>query len=45
MEEVMDKAVKAVREASRREFEEYIKHPEYENKKTRALLRELFGGN
>ncbi|KAE9042781.1 hypothetical protein PR001_g6060 [Phytophthora rubi] len=43
MEEVMDKAVKAVREASRREFEEYIKHQEKENEKTRALLRELFG--
>ncbi|KAE9347981.1 hypothetical protein PR003_g6642 [Phytophthora rubi] len=41
MEEVMDKAVKAVREASRREFEEYIKHQEKENEKTRALLREL----
>ncbi|KAE8892410.1 hypothetical protein PF005_g27447 [Phytophthora fragariae] len=45
MEEVMDKAVKAVREASRREFEEYIKHQEKENEKTCALLRELFGGN
>ncbi|KAE9308348.1 hypothetical protein PF008_g20986 [Phytophthora fragariae] len=45
MEEVMDKAVKAVREASRREIEEYIKHQEKENDKTRALLRELFGGN
>ncbi|KAE8988692.1 hypothetical protein PF011_g19071 [Phytophthora fragariae] len=44
MEEVMDKAVKAVREASRREIEEYIKHQEKENDKTRALLRELFGG-
>ncbi|KAE9146632.1 hypothetical protein PF006_g8606 [Phytophthora fragariae] len=45
MNEVMDKAAKAVREASHREFEEYIKHQENENEKTRALLRELFGGN
>ncbi|KAE8963460.1 hypothetical protein PR002_g29283 [Phytophthora rubi] len=43
MEEILDRAVKNMRAMARKDMEDFLKHQQDENEKTRALLRELFG--